>query len=156
MRARPDREKISSTDAHEGQAPRPATKGGSSIHTQPPRWQPTSPFDKAFADFPRDLVRCQFHDSFEYSGNWSNELPAKFKEMHGYDLNDHAKELWGKGDADTNGRVLSDYRETLGQMHLDYLKVWVKWSHDHGMLTRNQAHGAPGNLLDLYAVADVS
>jgi hypothetical protein len=40
-------------------------------------------------------------------------------------------------------------------MHLDYLKVWVKWSHDHGMLARNQAHGSPGNLLDLYAVADI-
>jgi hypothetical protein len=115
-----------------------------------------APFDKAFADFPRDLIRCQFHDSFEYSGNWSHDLPEKFKEMHGYDLADHVKELWGKGDDDTNARVISDYRETLSELHLEYLKVWVKWSHDHGMLARNQAHGAPGNLLDLYAVADVS
>ena len=118
------------------------------------------PFDNAFgnAKFPRGLIRSQFHDSFEYSGNWTHELPEQFKQMHGYDLPEHIKELWGDGDADTTDtvvRVRSDYRETLGQMHLDYLKVWVKWSHDHGMLARNQAHGSPGNLLDLYAVADI-
>jgi hypothetical protein len=31
----------------------------------------------------------------------------------------------------------------------------VKWSHDHGFKSREQAHGAPANLLDLYASADV-
>jgi alpha-L-rhamnosidase len=113
------------------------------------------PFTNAFDNFPHDLIRSQFHDSFEYSGNWSHELPAKFKEMHGYDLADHVKELWGDGDPDTVGRVLSDYRETLGQMHLDYLKTWIDWSHAHGSLAREQAHGAPGNLLDLYAAADI-
>jgi hypothetical protein len=115
------------------------------------------PFDNAFgnAKFPQGLIRSQFHDSFEYSGNWTHELPEKFKQMHGYDLAAHVKELWGEGDEDAVARVRSDYRETLGQMHLDYLKVWVKWSHDHGMLARNQAHGSPGNLLDLYAVADI-
>src|SRR5207247_2170784 len=27
--------------------------------------------------------------------------------------------------------------------------------HRHGALSRNQAHGAPGNLIDLYAAADI-
>ncbi|HEX3359284.1 MAG TPA: glycosyl hydrolase [Tepidisphaeraceae bacterium] len=114
-----------------------------------------NPFDEPFASFPKDLIRCQFHDSFEYSGNWSSDLPAKFKAMHGYDLADHVKELWGDGDPDTVSRVLSDYRETLGQMHMDFAKVWTDWSHSHGMLAREQAHGAPANLLDLYAAADI-
>ena len=35
------------------------------------------------------------------------------------------------------------------------LPLWVRWSHRHGFLTRNQAHGSPGNLLDLYALADI-
>ena len=29
--------------------------------------------------------------------------------------------------------------------------MWVNWSHEHGFLTRNEAHGSPGNWLDLYA-----
>ena len=35
------------------------------------------------------------------------------------------------------------------------LPKWVNWSHEHGFLTRNQAHGSPGNWLDLYAAADI-
>jgi hypothetical protein len=124
-----------------------------------------SKFDTAFAHFPRGLVRSQFHDSFEYYGaNWTVKLPEVFREMHGYDIQDFAAALLAKpGDAalanltpDTLGRVKSDYRETLARLHLDYLRAWVKWSHDHGFLVRNQSHGAPGNLLDLYANADIA
>ena len=124
-----------------------------------------SKFDTAFANFPRGLVRSQFHDSFEYYGaNWTAKLPEVFREMHGYDIQEFAAALLAKpGDAtlanlsaDTLGRVKSDYRETLARLHLDYLRAWVKWSHDHGFLVRNQSHGAPGNLLDLYANADIA
>jgi hypothetical protein len=31
----------------------------------------------------------------------------------------------------------------------------VRWCHDRGIRTRNEAHGSPGNLLDLYALADI-
>jgi hypothetical protein len=121
-----------------------------------------APFDKAFANFPRDLVRSQFHDSFEYyEAGWTPELPRVFEKMHGYDIQKFATAIMAAPaaanvDADTLGRVKSDYRETLAQLHLDYLHRWVEWSHDHGWLVRNQSHGAPGNLLDLYANADVA
>lgn len=122
-------------------------------------------FDEAFKNLPNGLVRGQFHDSFEYYGaTWSAKLPEVFKEMHGYDIQDYAAALMGKAgdaavaklDTDTLQRVKSDYRATLAKMHLDYLRAWVKWSHDHGFLVRNQSHGAPGNLLDLYANADIA
>ena len=32
---------------------------------------------------------------------------------------------------------------------------WTKWAHGLGAKTRNQAHGAPANLLDFYAAADI-
>lgn len=104
---------------------------------------------------PRGLVRGQFHDSFEYQGNWTDELPARFRRMHGYDINNHVNALFGEGDPDTVARVKSDYRHTLSQLHYDYVEYWVKWCHDKGYEARNQAHGAPGNILDLYAVSDV-
>ena len=123
-------------------------------------------FDEAFtaAKLPRGLIRGQFHDSFEYYGaNWTAQLPEKFRAMHGYDIQTYAAALLARSpaevttiDRDTLGRIKSDYRETLAQLHLDYLRAWVKWSHDRGFLVRNQSHGAPGNLLDLYANADIA
>ena len=32
---------------------------------------------------------------------------------------------------------------------------WTEWAHERGSQTRNQAHGSPGNLLDLYAAMDI-
>ena len=49
----------------------------------------------------------------------------------------------------------SDYRATLGELHLDYVRHWVAWCHERGSLARNQAHGAPGDLLDTYGAADI-
>jgi hypothetical protein len=116
------------------------------------------PFDKVFAGFPAGLINAQFHDSFEYKGNWTRSLPDVFQQMHGYSLADALPELAGPSDLspdpDTVARVKSDYRETLSKMHIDYVNAWVAWCHARGFVARNQAHGAPANLLDLYAATD--
>ena len=122
-----------------------------------------APFDRAFAAFPRDLVRGQFHDSFEYfNASWTNRLPEAFRQRHGYDLQPYATELLARDpaevtriDRETLARVKADYRETLGQLHLEYLRAWVAWSHRQGWKVRNQSHGAPANLLDLYGAVDI-
>jgi hypothetical protein len=117
------------------------------------------PFDRAFQDFPAGFIRGQFHDSFEYyDASWTPTLPRVFREMHGYDVQVFAAELMDRKpmDADRLGRLKSDYRQTLARLHLDYLRTWVDWSHAHGWVVRNQSHGAPGNLLDLYANADIA
>ena len=115
------------------------------------------PIGRALDELPRGLLRGQFHDSFEYSGDWSRELPEASRRMHGYDIADYADALMSRtaADAEIASRVKSDYRQTLAQMHLDYVRYWSVWTHARGMLARNQAHGAPGNLLDLYAAADI-
>ena len=113
------------------------------------------PFDAAFSNLPKGTINGQFHDSFEYKANWSSEFEAKFLAMHGYDLRDHATEFGGKGEPDTIARIKSDYRETLAALHLDYVRAWVDWAHKNGQVARNQAHGAPANLLDLYGLSDV-
>ena len=123
-----------------------------------------APIGEGLAKIPRGLIRGQFHDSFEYYGaSWTEKLPEVFRSMHGYDIQAYAAALLARTpaevttiDRDTLGRIKSDYRETLAQLHLDYLRAWVKWSHDRGYLVRNQSHGAPGNLLDLYANADIA
>lgn len=113
------------------------------------------PFDRAWAGYQGKMPRAQYHDSFEYAGNWSNQLFDAFKARRGYDLRDHLAELFGKGDHELVARIKSDYRETLSDLHLDFIETWVHWAKDKGCLARNQAHGAPGNLLDLYAAAHI-
>ncbi|MFZ5494675.1 MAG: glycosyl hydrolase [Verrucomicrobiota bacterium] len=117
-----------------------------------------APFTQAFAGFPAGLLRAQFHDSFEYyNAAWTPALEQKFRAMHGYDLQDHAAALLANEPADpaTTARLKADYRATLAQLHLDYLRTWAGWSHAHGWLVRNQSHGAPANLLDLYGAVDI-
>ena len=115
-------------------------------------------FSRALAPLPEGAVRSQFHDSFEYfDANWSAEVTAAFQRLNGYDLQEYAPELMGARpmDPDSLGRLKGDYRRTLARLHLDYLQHWVSWSHRHGFQARNQAHGAPGNLLDLYGASDM-
>ena len=43
----------------------------------------------------------------------------------------------------------------IASLHFEYLDTWVKWSHAHGFIARNQSHGAPANILDLYGDVDI-
>jgi hypothetical protein len=116
----------------------------------------TSAFDKAFAGFDAPWPRAQFHDSFEYYGaDWSDGLLLHFRVARGYDLRSQLPAFNGKGDPEIITRVRADYRLTLSEMHHEYLSAWHEWAVKHGGITRNQAHGSPGNLLDHYAVSDI-
>jgi hypothetical protein len=113
-------------------------------------------FDKAFADYHGEMPRSHFHDSFEYYGaDWTPDFFREFESRRGYDLRTQLPALFGDGPEDTVLRVKCDYRETLSDLHLAYIQRWTQWCHEHGSNSRNQAHGAPGNLLDIYATADI-
>lgn len=52
--------------------------------------------------------------------------------------------------------MVSDYRRTLGWMLEEHFtRVWTDWAHSHGARIRNQSHGSPANILDLYAAVDI-
>ncbi len=113
-------------------------------------------FDRAMEPSNGLTPRAHFHDSFEYYGaQWTPSFLTDFKTNRGYDLRDHLPAFAGTGDPATVARVRSDYRETLDELHLGYLKSWHDWAKQRGSVTRNQAHGSPGNLLDHYAVSEI-
>ncbi len=113
-------------------------------------------FNKAFDQAEPAMPRAQYHDSFEYSGNWSTELLEAFKARHGYDLADHLDVFFAKrGNPDTRTRLKYDYRATLADLHVRFIETWSEWARKRGMITRNQAHGSPTNLVDTYAAADI-
>ena len=106
--------------------------------------------------WPRGMIRSYFHDSFEYTGDGSAELFPFFRARRGYDLADELPALAGRGDTAHVARVWSDYRQTLDEMLREhFVQRLTQWSHARGALMREQAHGSPGNLLDLYAASDI-
>ena len=113
-------------------------------------------FDRAFAGYQGEMPRSQFHDSFEYYGaTWTNDFFREFAARRGYDLRTQLPALFGDGPDDSVARVKCDYRETIAELHEAYMGRWTEWAHAHGSLSREQAHGAPCNLVDLYAGADI-
>ena len=43
----------------------------------------------------------------------------------------------------------------VDEAQLACFRVWTDWCRENGYLTRNEAHGAPSNWLDFYALADI-
>ncbi|HQP98042.1 MAG TPA: glycosyl hydrolase [bacterium] len=114
-------------------------------------------FDTAFQSYSGKPVRAFYNDSFEvYRANWTDNFLEEFSKRRGYDLKTELPALLGKDFPDRVARVRCDFRETLfNLLYEEFTQPWVEWCHQKGSLTRNQAHGSPGNILDLYAAADI-
>lgn len=118
-------------------------------------------FDVAFKGYDVSSIRALFNDSYEVDdargqSNWTPTLFEEFQKRRGYDLKQHLPALFGKATADLNSRVLYDYRTTISDLILeDFTQEWKKWGTTKGAVIRNQSHGSPANLLDLYGAIDI-
>lgn len=120
-------------------------------------------FDEAFAASGKPFPNSFFNDSYEvYGANWDDRLLDEFFKHHGYRLETYIPEFAADASSlapdayATRCRVVRDYRYTLGRMlEENFTKVWADWCHGHGCRARNQSHGSPANLVDLYAMVDV-
>ena len=93
-----------------------------------------------------------FNDSYEVeAATWTPTLFREFEQRRGYQLEHYLRQL-----RDGDPKIVSDYRETLGDLLLEnFTNQWTAWAHSHGAITRNQAHGSPANLIDCYAAVDI-
>jgi hypothetical protein len=120
-------------------------------------------FDAAFANYKGPKPRALYHDSYEYNSDWAPDFFAQFEKRRGYRLQTELPALLDNGSSastsltpDHVARVKCDYRETISDAMIEgSLPQWPQWARAHGFITRNEAHGSPGNWLDLYAVADI-
>lgn len=118
-------------------------------------------FDEAFKGYDLTYLRGFFNDSYEVDdargqANWTPELFEEFKKRKGYDLKEQLPALFGKSSADSNSRVIYDYRSVIDELILEnFTKEWKKWGASKGKILRNQSHGSPANTLDLYSVVDI-
>lgn len=125
-------------------------------------------FDQALAHYSGSKPQAVFQDSYEYRTDWAPDFFDEFDSFRGYHLQDELPALFA-GDAhirplalprftdpDHVARVKYDYRRTLSEvMAQESEPLWIQWAHRHGFQTIYQAHGTPGNWLDLYGDADI-
>lgn len=113
-------------------------------------------FDKAFGNSNYG-IRSFFNDSYEvYGADWTVDFKDEFKKRRGYDLSQYIKYLVSDEESELAGRIKSDFRETLSDLILNrFTKDFTNWAHSKNSKNTNQAHGSPGNLLDLYAAVDI-
>jgi len=116
-----------------------------------------SRFETAFTESRTAYPHNFFNDSYEvYGADWTEDFFEQFYNRRGYKLEEHLPAFLSDQRTDETARLVSDYRETLSELLLEnFTKQWTDWAHSHGSKTRNQAHGSPGNLIDLYATVDV-
>ena len=113
-------------------------------------------FDKAFGNSNYG-IRSFFNDSYEvYNADWTPDFKDEFKKRRGYDVSPYIQYLVSNEENEIAGRIKSDYRETMSELILNnFTKDFTNWAHSKNSKNTNQAHGSPGNLLDLYAAVDI-
>lgn len=118
-------------------------------------------FDSAFAGRNLRGIRSFFNDSYEVDdargqSNWTPDFLQEFQQRRGYDLKKYIPQLFGRDSSETGRRVLTDYRQTISDLLLDnFTRPWQHWAKAKQKMVRNQSHGSPANILDLYAVVDI-
>jgi len=113
-------------------------------------------FDTAFGNSSHG-VKAFFNDSYEvYNADWTPGFFSEFEKRQGYDLKKYLNLFTSNLINDTVARLKSDYRETISDLMLEnFSTVFTHWTNKRKTLSVNQAHGSPGNLLDLYGAFDI-
>ncbi len=115
-------------------------------------------FDRAFNGREDILPKVMFNDSYEvYGSDWTEGLLDEFFKDHGYRLEQYLPEFAEvNNQTELRGRIVRDYRQTLARvLRENFTDVWTRWAHSHGAQIRNQSHGSPANIIDLYAIVDI-
>ncbi|MDE7347882.1 MAG: glycosyl hydrolase family 2 [Muribaculaceae bacterium] len=115
-------------------------------------------FDRAFKGREETFPKVMFNDSYEvYGSDWTAGLLEEFAKDHGYRLELYLPEFADlNNQTELRGRIVRDYRYTLARvLRENFTDLWTRWAHGHGAQIRNQSHGSPANIIDLYAIVDI-
>jgi hypothetical protein len=103
------------------------------------------------------LLRAAFVDSLELDrANWTDDLPAEFSKRRGYALAPYLPFVLDEDDArgetpraQTVRRARYDFQRTLVELfHERFVRTYVDWAHDNGLLARMQAYGREAHPLE--------
>lgn len=117
--------------------------------------------EDAFGSLDISGLRAFFNDSYEVDdargqSDWTPDFFESFESLRGYDIREYWNIFENNNPPDLADRIRSDYRQTLSDLLLsEFTETWTDWAHQQGTISRNQAHGSPANILDLYAASDI-
>jgi alpha-L-rhamnosidase len=97
-----------------------------------------------------------FIDSWELGKpTWTTDFLEQFRLRRGYDLTPYLH-LLNHTRTGVAGQVQWDYEQTLRDLIVErcYGEL-TRWSHQHGLRSRVQAHGSPSEWEDSYGMADI-
>jgi hypothetical protein len=118
-------------------------------------------------------LRAIFCDSLEVGAElfWSDDFLSEFRRRRGYDLLPYLPILEGQSTSKPFGefvdryvfdigegssQIRNDYRRTVSELITErFYEKFNQWAHDHKLLSRTQAHGAPAEVLRIYGEADI-
>lgn len=97
-----------------------------------------------------------FCDSLEvYGADWTTNLLKEFRERRGYDLAPYLPALWQEAGPLTP-HVRYDYHLTLSELIVNnFFRPLADWCRKNGTTSRIQAHGAMGDVMQGYSLADI-
>ena len=113
-------------------------------------------FKKVAGDEFGKTVRAIFCDSFEIhiplqSYYWTDDYLEEFKKRKGYDLAPHLLALWYDV-GDKTPYLRHDFIHVLSQLIMDNFFIPLReWCEQNSLISRVQAHGSIGELLQSYA-----
>ncbi len=113
-------------------------------------------FDAVGTEGGRPAFDSVFCDSLEvYGADWTTRLPAEFERRRGYRLEPFLPALAGDAGPLTP-HVRYDYHLTLSDLIVEgFFAPLAEWSARRGVRSRVQAHGAMGDVMRGYGLADV-
>lgn len=100
-------------------------------------------------------IRAFYNDSYEvYGADWTEHFFEKFNKRRGYSLEPYLSIFENKKEySEAEKQIYSDYQLTVSELLLEeFTTPFNDFAKKHGKITRNESHGSPGNVLDLYAV----
>ncbi len=103
-------------------------------------------------------LRAIYNDSYEaFGANWTLDFFEQFLQYNGYDLRAHLDVLYkSQADNETENQIWADYHRTISHLLMkNFTQPFASFAKEMGFLSRDQAHGSPGNLLDLYGAVDI-
>jgi hypothetical protein len=115
-------------------------------------------------------LRAIFCDSLEVDEYlwWTDDFLEQFKKRRGYDLTPYLAVLREPGynnyspsglpmfNVTDGDAIRADYWKTVAELIFEgFYQPFDEWARQHKLLSRVQAHGAPGDLLKLYGDASI-
>lgn len=116
-----------------------------------------SKFDSVFSNNNIN-IRAFYNDSYEvYGADWTEHFLEKFKSKRGYELGEHLNIFENKTTfTEEEKQIYSDYQLTISELLLEeFTQPYAAFAKKYGKLSRNESHGSPGNVLDLYAANSI-